>query len=434
VLKRVVANARGNVALTVALCAPVLLGAVGFAVDYAYASYINHGLQDAADAAVLAASSQDAATSGGGYADISWLRNYGVDVFNGNITNLPVTGVTPTVTVVSNGSGGVVATASYTYSVPTFMSSIIGISTIPVSGSATATGAPVIHINYYILVDISQSMGVGATQSDMTTLYNRVVAYNNGSQGETGCVFGCHVAQPGQTYTNEYLAHSISPAVTLRIDAAVSAIKNIINLAAQNAGTTQNIKVGLYTMSENPVSGTLVTTVASPSSNYSSLLTSAGTIGLGNNTSAGYGDTDFTDQLSTFNSMVGSNGTGATSASPINYVFIITDGLSDVPNGSWIGHATAAFDPSLCSTLKTKATVGVIYTTYLPIYNQNNSGAGYESNYATLVAPYVSQIPGNLQSCATSAAYYYQASDGPAITTGMQTLFASSLQATRLTN
>jgi Flp pilus assembly protein TadG len=446
-IKRLAASARGNVALTVAICAPLLIGVVGFAGDYGYATYINQGLQSAADAAVLAATSQSAATSGGGYGDTSWLTSYGSDVFQGNIAKLPVSNVTPSFSVVSNGTGGVIATASYSYPVPTFMSGIIGISTITVTGSAKATANPLTYINYYILVDVSQSMGIGATQSDMNTLYNRVVQYQNGSDSEIGCAFACHVQSADgyyghiQPYTNEYLAHNISPKVTLRIDSAVSAIQSIISQAQSVAGTNQNIKIGLYTMNEDPTNGTLVRTIYAPSTNYTNLATYAATIDLGNNNTGGVGDTDLPDQLSTFStSDLPANGSGASATSPQNYVFIITDGLTDVSGSgcpNW--HCTGALTPSSCNALKAKATVGVIYTTFNPIYAYVLSGSTYvpsttyESNYATLVAPYVGSIPGALQSCASSSTYYYQASDGPAITSGMQTLFSSSLQTAHLT-
>ncbi len=445
-LKRSAAQAKGNVALIVALLAPVLISAAGFAVDYAYASYIDQGLQSAADAAVLAATSQSAATAAGGYADTSFLSNYGANVFQGNIAKLPVSNVTPSFSVVPNGTGGVIATASYSYPVPTFISGIIGISTITVTGSAKATVNPLTYINYYILVDVSQSMGIAATQSDMNTLYNRVVQYKNGSDSEIGCAFACHVQSANgyygttQPYTNEYLAHNISPKVTLRIDSAVSAIQSIISSAATIAGTNQNIKIGLYTMNLDPTNGSMVRIVSSPSYNYTNLATLAAAIDLGNNTSGGVGDSDLPDQISTFTSNMPANGSGASAASPQNYVFIITDGLTDITgSGCPNGHCTGTLTNSSCTALKAKATVGVIYTTFNPIYNYVQSGstyvpgATYESNYATLAAPYVGSIPSALQSCATSTSYYYSASDGPAITSGIQTLFAASMQTAHLT-
>jgi Flp pilus assembly protein TadG len=428
---------RGNVAIIVALCLPFLLYGACFTIDFANASYVKQRLDEASDTAVLAATSQSTATAFGGYPSAlsnGFLFTRGVEVFASNSANLPVS-VTPNLSVVAYGTNGVSATLTYSTRVTSYFGGLLGYTSLAVNGTATAVVNPLVYINYYIIVDISQSMGIGATASDMQTLYNRVVSYSNGSGGETGCVFGCHVKAPGQTYTNEYLAHSVSPKVTLRIDSAIAAIQDIVNAASSEAGSNQNIKIGIYTMSKDPVSGNLVNTISAPSYNFSNLLTLAGTIDLGNNVSAGDGDSDFSDQLSTFNGDVPANGTGASASSPMNFVFIITDGLTDTPNlACTSGHCTSAFASSFCSTLQTKATVGVIYTTYLPIYNNNNSANGYETNYATLALPYVSSIPGNLQSCATSSSYYYQASDGPAITTGMEALFASSMQTAHLTH
>jgi Flp pilus assembly protein TadG len=443
-IKRSAVNARGNVAMIVALCTPVLVGIVGFAVDYGYATYINQGLQSAADAAVLTATSQSAATAGGGYSNTGWLTQYGKDVFTGDIAKLPAPAntVTPSFTVVPNGTGGVIATASYTYAVPTFISGMIGMPTITVSGNAKATANPLTYISYYILVDVSQSMGIAATQADMDTLYNRVAQYGNGtdSDGEPGCTFACHVTTGSQLYTNEYLAHNITPTVTLRIDSAVAAIQNIIGLAKNNAGTNGNIAIGLYTMNQDPTGGQIVRPISLQSTNYQQLLYLAPNINLGNNNSNGVGDSDFTDQLPYFSSKyLAAQGSGASAVSPQNYVFIITDGLSDVAGPCTSGHCTGALTPSNCNALKAKATVGIIYTTYLPIYRYGGSPGNYKPSttynpsYSDLAANYVSSIPSALQSCASSSTYYYEAKYGADITTGMQALFASSLQTSHLT-
>jgi hypothetical protein len=182
------------------------------------------------------------------------------------------------------------------------------------------------------------------------------------------------------------------------------------------------------------VTGKLVNTISAPSFNYSNLKTLAQGIDLGNNTINGFGDSDFPDQISALSAMIPSNGNGASATSPLNYVFIITDGLDDVTGAScpdW--HCTSALQSSICANLKSKATVGVIYTTYNEIYNQNNAALGYETHYSDLVLPYASQIATNLQACATSSNFYYQANNGPAISTGIQTLFASSFQMSHLT-
>ena len=436
-VRTLVRDQKANVLIIVGLAAPVIFGTAGFAVDYGYASYLKRSLDQAADASALAATSQSAAASGGGYSNTSWLRTFGVNTFTGNTSKLNIS-VTPTMTVTSklDGSGGVIATTSYTYNVPTYFSSFLGIPTIPIAGTATATANPITYIDYYILVDISQSMGIGATQSDMNALYARTLA-----AGNEGCVFGCHVTAPGDKAINEQLAHNQSPRITLRIDSAVAAIQNIIADAQAAAGTQKNIRIGLYTMSDDPTTGgQQVNTISSPTSDYAGLTTKAAAITLGNNTSAGVGDSNFSPQVTKFNALVSANGTGLLSSSPKNYAFIITDALTDYAGSSCTyGHCTSAFDPSNCTTLKLKATVGTIYTTYLPIYLNNNSTPNsngtynYDGRYTPLAKPYIAQLAPNMQICATNTSLYYEASDGPAINAAMKALFASTLQTARLT-
>ncbi len=426
---------RANVTAIFSICGAILSMAVGFTIDFGYAVNINQRLNQAADTAVLAAVSVTAADASGGYANAisqSHFYNFGMQSWAVNTTGIPIQ-VTPSLSVVANSSGGATATLTYSASVPTYFAGLIGINSIPISGKATATSKPLTYVRYYILVDISQSMGIGATTTDMQNLYNRVVQYGQGTGGETGCVFGCHVAESTQTYSNEYLAHNMSPYITLRIDSASSAIDNIISsaISAENS-TSPNIAVGLYTMNDYP--SATVTQIFAPTTSLSSYASVS--ISLGNNTSSGVGDTDFTDQITNFTTnYLQAQGTGASSSSPLNYVFLITDGLSDVSctTGGYYGHCAAAFSPSLCQQMKSKATVGIIYTTYLPIYANNTPSNGYEVAYKNLAAPYVSSIPSNLQACASSSSYYYEASDGPSISTGMQTLFQSSQQFGRLT-
>lgn len=422
-----VRNRRGAVLLLTALSMSAMVMIVGFAVDYGFASYINQRLARAADTAAISAVSQDAATVAGGYGDVAALQMVGAAIYAENIKQLPMTGVTTNLTVTQNSDSSVTAVATYSYSVKTFFSRIFGLNTIPVTGSIQSTAKPTVYVNYYILVDTSQSMGIATTQADMTALYNRVVQYNNGSGGESGCVFGCHVKAPGQTYTNEQLAHNYSPTVTLRIDSAVQAIQSIVNTASSVVGTTKNIQIGLYEIQYNPVSGTYITTVTSPSNNYTNVYNLAGTINLGNNTSAGIGDSDFPNELTTFNNMLPANGSGVSAASPQNYVFIITDGVTDTYSSSCTStHCTGTLDSTKCTPLKAKATVGVIYTTYLPLYSSNQPPT-LEANYKTLVYPFTNQIAPALQACATSSSYYFQATYGSEIISAMQTLFNQTL-------
>jgi len=274
-------------------------------------------------------------------------------------------------------------------------------------------------------------MGVGATAADMANLYSRTKAMGYSDNGELGCVFGCHVPSGSRQYSNEYVAHNLGPNITLRIDAAKTAMQNVIADAKRASNGINSIQFAIYTMQQDPSTGIVLNTVAPLSSNYSSLSQAISAIELGNNNGwVGYGDSNLSSSLSQFASAVWStapSGDGSAAATPLNVVFIITDGVQDT-TGWWCfwTHCTGPFDPSNCTPLKSKATVGVIYTTYLPVYNNNDPAQGLEYGYANMVAPFAAQIAPNLQACASNSQYYYEATDGPALDKAMATLFAST--------
>lgn len=429
---------RGNVAMITALCAIPLFGMLGFAIDYGTALANKTTLDQAADVATVAAvnaaqtvlkSQGSTAVSAASSAAVSaaqkaFSANAGKTVF--------LTGVTAPVPSIVIAFPKITVSMNYNFGMTTNFSKIIGIPSIPVRGSSVASATMPTYIEYYVLVDISQSMGIGATQTDMTNLYNRSASLGmvNG-----GCVFGCHVTSPGDYYSMEYVAHDMSPRITLRIDSAVTAIQDVITQAKTQSGTSGTIKIGLYTMTGYPMSGSRLTTVTTPTNNFSKLTTLASTIDLGpNDGSMGYGDSDFGDSLASFNALLTTQGDGSSASAPIKYVVIITDGVEDNYGGScYDTHCTQAFPASLCTPLQAKAHVGVIYTTYNVIYNDNISAEGLDSRYQGLVYPFATQIAPNLQSCASSSSLYFEASDGPALIASLQTLFASTTRVVQIT-
>jgi len=444
---------RGNVALIVAMCAPIMMLMVGAAIDYGYALNINQRLNEAADTAVLSAISPAIAQGAGSYA-IAYANNnmhtVAMNTFATNTAGLPIS-VTPSVNVQSSTSSANIisytATLTYSTSVPTFFAGLIGMSSIPISGHAQATTTPLVYMRYFILIDNSQSMGIASTTTDMANLYIRIANNGQGTTQEPGCVFGCHVAESTQANSNEAYAHNTvsysktgsygtdaGGYITLRIDSANAAVDSIIQaaIAAENS-SSPNISIGLYTMSSYPSS--TVTQVFAPTTNLSS--ETAVAVDLGSDTAGGVADSDIPNLLTNFvSNYLPAQGTGASASSPLNFVFLVTDGLVDTYNPSCThSHCASALPSSDCTQLQNRATVGVIYTTYLPIYNYNNSADGYESDYSQIVLPQNNnnQIATNLQACATSSNYYFQASDGPTLISSMQSLFTTSLQTVRLT-
>jgi len=439
-----VGDRRASFAVTFSLTVPVLVLLAGLGVDYLTGLSFKSRWDAAADAAALAAvqaadsyvknnastmASQTLMANA-----VSYGNTAGTQAFNANAGTSEATGsVTPTV-VVSQSGNSFTATATYVGAVPTHFGGLVGVRDFGVGGFAVASATLATYINYYILVDISQSMGIGDTTTDMTNLYNVTHAMGYSDDNEPGCVFGCHVAVQGRPLTNEQVAHNAG--ITLRIDSAKAAIQTVVNQAKTNA-INGNIQIGIYTLQENqsttpPNPAYQPMTIQGMTNNYTALTTAVGTIDLGPNVTNGYGDSDMVDSINYFTSKIlpTNNGTGYSANSPKNYVFLITDGLEDTPGWcNFTFHCTGVLPSTACAQMQTQATVGVIYTTYLPIYTNNDSSQGYDSEYALLVQPYQSQIQPSLLSCASSSQFFFQADNGPALIAAMNALFVASTTA-----
>lgn len=442
-LRRFGADRRGNVAILASVMLfPIALG-FGMAIDYSTQSARQDRLQGAADAAALAAVTPNMMAASSTTAQSTAQQMWNAQ--SGQVGG--VSALTGVVTVVDTKptTGGTTRNVTVTFSgkSATFFSSLIGFNTLPVSGASTSTQSTTPYINIYVLVDNSQSMGIGSTQTDMNNLYS-VTQSKNG----TGCVFGCHVPDTSlnETYADETLAHNAG--ITLRIDSAKSAITTMINQASTQKMSSY-VNFALYTMGGgDSSSGTLLNKISSLSNNYSSLLTSVANIDLETQSNQVIGDTDIEDSIAALQKQLPvANGNGSSAANPMNFVFIVTDGADDFdyvygsnceppnypspPNGWRCGKALT---DSTCVTLQTSANIGVIYTPYLPIYTNNIVKMGLYSSYLQIIQPFSSSISPNLQGCASNSSYYMVASDGPSIVSAMTQLFNQALETAHLTS
>jgi Flp pilus assembly protein TadG len=441
-LSAIATDRRGNVALIMALVFTAVLIIMGGVIDVTLAEMRKEHLQAVADAAALSTTTPAAMLNSTSTAQAAATTLWNFETASiGGVSSLTMT---VTVTDSQPTSGGTTrnTTVSFSGQSQTFFGALVGYNTIKIASTASATQSTQPYVNIYVLVDNSQSMGIGSTQSDMITLYNLSQSKNN-----DGCVFGCHVALSGEHYADEALAHSNN--VTLRIDSAKSAITTMINQANANAMSTY-VKFALYTMGGgDSSSSTLLNQVAALSNNYTSLISSTANIDLETKSAQGViGDTDLEDALSGLVSQLpATNGNGSSATTPMNFIFIVTDGLDDFdtynsslpclnnapsPGGY---RCSQPIPQTPCTNAKKSVNIGVIYTPYLPLYtNPNYPSQGYYSSYTTLVQPYASTIASNLTSCATNSGFFFSASDGPSIVTAMTELFNKASSYARLTN
>jgi Flp pilus assembly protein TadG len=413
----------GNVAIIFAVAlVPMVMATLGV-VQYGMAISIRTKLNTVADAAALQAVSSMAAVSYVTLGTIGQAR--ATSMFNAQaalvagatISSLNVS-VAPTAPT-SSSPGQLTATVTYTATLTSLAPGIFGSYFTSVGGTSTATSTLPAYANFYLLLDDSPSMGIGATSADIAN----IAAPNN------GCGFECHSPDattggyPG--YTNGFVN-----GVTTRLNALQTATQTIISQAQSNQSISGQYQFAVYTFNNT------VTKVSGLTSNLSQVSSDVSSMTLPTTDVS----TQIGDAVNWLNQNVVTTASGnGTLASPYKFVFLVTDGAEDhynfnnnyvpgsydvltSPVGTWNGTAYASvMQSSACTGLKNKGvTVAVIYTNY-----DNVGGA----QYTQMIAPFVGNIAGALQSCA-STNFFLQADNGSSINTAMQQLFQAALQQT----
>ena len=456
---------RGNFSVLFALTLVPMIGLAGLAIDFGQMMRAKTALDASADAAALAAVTEAASImqyQSPGFdptaTAISFGQAAGQLLFATNSGRFAASNPTYN-TVVSKNNQIMTATTTYTAQSRNTFGPIFHTPVMNIAGSASSSLTLKKYINIYLLVDVSQSMGIASTTADIAALWKAISAIQNQGTDQAmgpGCMFGCHIIHSGQTsnLTNEQVAHSQNPPISLRIDVIAKAISNLIDQAntAANQPNSPSISIGLYTFEQKvhsipPQQGSALPPPLNVATNYSTLKQYATPcfqsqpnspcLDLGSDTTNANGEPDTYTQsaLDTFATNIPSSGDGSSPNTPQNYVFIMTDGTYDVPNSScWAGeYCVGPYDPSYTSALRSKATVGIIYTTYLPLYKNNDPSQGYYDSYQGLILPIAAQIGPALQSSATSSNWFLEASDGPAINAALANFLNQAASAGHLT-
>jgi hypothetical protein len=318
-------------------------------------------------------------------------------------------------------------TVSYTASTTTNFGGVIGKKTMALGGTASAMASTPPYINFYLLLDDSPSMAIAAT----TTGINQMVA---ATQSQGGCGFACHEYDPSNDNLgnpggedNYALAKSLNPPVVLRIDLLRAAVQNLMTTAQTSEGGKSYYSMAIYTFDYqlNQIQKlTSNLTTAQNAANNIQLLevyNNSGYLTKTNNNDDA--DTDFSAAMNGVNSEMATPGTG-TKSSPQEFLFIVTDGVNEVVNGS---RSPSLMDESWCETIKKRGIqIAVLYTQYLPLPTN--------AFYNQYVAPFQSQIGTNMQACASPGLYSSVTTNGD-ISAALANLFNLALtQSAHLTN
>ena len=196
VMRRFPKDQRGNVAVIFAIACVPLISAVGCAIDYTEATRIKSKLQSAADAAAVASISQQssgwlAASRMTGNGEVTAAETDARNIFNGNITAATslFNNQTVTATVTKTGAN-LTSLVTFTADVPVTFMKVVGFQKLTVTGSSAASASLPLYLDFYLLLDVSGSMGLPSTPAEAVRMQN--INPDNYSNYPTGCTLACH--------------------------------------------------------------------------------------------------------------------------------------------------------------------------------------------------------------------------------------------------
>lgn len=415
----------GNFALMSALVTVVLCMSIGSALDYMSALDARQKLQEAADSAAISAIAEQsvgvlAALSKGSTGAINEAEQDAKEWFRANTDAKTLAYVTNFDFNITRSSTTFTSRVVFNASVPTTFLKIIGKNSINIAGSATGSYSPVTYTDFYLMLDNSPSMGLGATTSDISLL-----EANNG-----GCAFACHIE--GKTDDAYALAKSIG--ATLRIQLVASATQSMISTAKNTRRYSDQYRMALYTMG-SAATNAVLTEVAAMSSNLDTIKTAAGTVDLMSIPYQNYNSdqqTDLLTNLTALKTTMGTGGQGLSAADRQKVLFLVSDGVEDASRASGclkpLHGATRCQQPidvSVCTKIKANGVrIAALYTTYLDINNNDW--------YRTWIKPFRSEIATNMKACASDG-LYFEVSPSSGIADAMNALFLKVVNMPRLT-
>jgi Flp pilus assembly protein TadG len=451
-LYRFAKDRKANVAVIAALTMVPIIFLLGMTLDFSQALRKKAQLDAAADAAAIAAVRPAMLMQSDSVA-----QSTASAIFMSVANNIPglVATPSPTITITDSGLQRTVSVSYNAASLNNFPKVLVNTASWPINGSATAQATSAPNMNFYLLMDDSPSMGIGATLTDINNLITATAPSKQAASSSQNCGFACHetnISHDGGTKDNLTIARNNN--VTLRIDLVTNAVNQLLNtwtncpqsgisggvMQCMSALNNTTYKAALYTFDTGlntlatlttPTSaGTQVSNIALMSVLYQNCVTSS-------SCNTDYG-TDIGGALSSLNSIMPTPGLGsnATGDTPQEVVFLVTDGVEDkiastCPNATFASNnrCQQPLDTTMCTTIKNRGIkIAILYTEYLQLINLGPSQNITDSWYMSWVNPYdgptssTGQIAQNLQACA-SPGFFSDVTTGGDISTALTNLF-----------
>lgn len=421
----------GNFGILTALLAVPIFGAAGVALDISQAMAVKQDLQNAADAAALAAVAKaskevEAARKMTGNGQIVIPNDQALSFFKSDAVGRDDFDVESVNVYVEKVGNVVQSSVTFTATVQTSLSRVLGKTFMTVAGKATAKYETETYSDFYLLLDNTPSMGVGATPADVKMMEDNT---------RDKCAFACHVVSAdGVDDKNSYYHLARKLGVTTRINVVAKATAALMDTATSLRKTSDQYRMAVYTFGEK-AQDTKLTEVVSLTSNLVNAKKKAATIDLMSALSKKSAEsqlTDFDSTLTELGEEMGTVGNGTSAASPDKVVFFVSDGVGDshkplsCTRRANNGRCQEPIDTRFCTALKEKGyRIAVLYTTYLPL--------PADDWYNTWISPFQSQISTRMEECATPG-LYFEVSPTEGISDAMAALFKRIITSPRLTS
>lgn len=450
-LDRFAGDRKANVAVITAITIIPIIFLLGMTLDFTQALRKKQQLDAAADAAAIAAVRPAMLMQSDTVAKDTAMAIF-MSAAN-SLSGLQTT-PTPTITVTDSGLQRTVLVSYSAASLNNFPKVLLNTAAWPISGSATAQASAAPNMNFYLLMDDSPSMAIGATTTDISNLIAATAPAKQPAASSQNCGFACHetnIAHDGGTKDNLTIARANN--ITLRIDLVTNAVNQLLNtwancpqsgisggvMQCMSALNNTTYKAALYTfdlglnalasLTTPTAAGTKVSNIQLMPVVYQNCVVTTTNCKTDNGT-------DIAGALTSLNGIMPAPGLGSNSSgdTPQEVVFLVTDGVEDkiaatCPNATFAGNSRCQqpLDTTMCTTLKGRGIkIAILYTEYLQLKTPNVPVT--DSWYMSWVDPYdepassTGTIAQNLKSCA-SPGFFSDVQTGGDISQALTDLF-----------
>ena len=402
-------NDGGAIAILFALLLAPLMIMAGAAIDYARAARVRTNFNVSLDTATLAVArvASDELRKG----NYDWMNvaiKSGKSFFaanNADGVDKNAAAAPRVVFNVSVANGVVTSTGRYDGEVPMSFMKVAGVDALAVRGQSTASLSAPRYVDFHIVVDVSPSMGIGATRDDQIKMLAAI-----------GCQFACHF---NDIYgRKDDVAKARASGARLRVDV----IRESIAAALVKLPTDGTARVALYTFSNTLKTYLPLTSDIAAAANAAAAIELAG--------EPDQGGTNLNYSLRQLAASLAQTGDGLSAAKPKGVVVVGTDGVEDSVPGAptaTAGITATARDPNFTTltpnmTMWSVMTVqGMSPTSCDALKSKGYSVLTVQSKYITssdlrddIFFDYIDktlgpQIDGAMAACASAANYAFVA-------------------------